>query len=72
MVFVFCVFQENYAVFTQKSLFKFIYILLILVLPLKGVQNYCLFIDYQKVYAYKIYEKTNINLLLIIHQANIW
>ena len=54
MSFVFCAFQENKAEFTQKSLFKFILILLILDLPLKGVQNYCLFIDYQKVYANKV------------------
>mgnify|MGYP006935315248 CR=1 FL=1 len=55
MVFVFCVSQENQAEATQKRLFKFILFLLFLNLPLKGVQNYCLFIDFQKVYAFKIF-----------------
>ena len=59
MGFVFCAFQENKAEFTQKSLFKFILILLILDLPLKGVQNYRLFIDYQKLYNYIIRFKYN-------------
>lgn len=39
MGFVFCALQENKAELTQKGLFKFILILLILDLPLKGVQN---------------------------------
>jgi len=51
--FVFCVFQVFTAVLHRSVYINFIYFLLILDLPLKGVQNYCLFIDFQKVYAFK-------------------
>jgi uncharacterized membrane protein (UPF0182 family) len=54
MGFVFCAFTSINATLTQKCLLFIIFSLLILVLSPKGVQNYCLFIDFQKV-SYKNY-----------------